>query len=126
MLIILIGCYTEKNKWERGRRDWYGKRYVRIITGKEDDDMLIKIIKENPDLSWVEISGRLKNKFTSSQCNQHYTRVINPDLNKKWDKESDMELMELVEMYGNRWSVISKYMDGKSDATCRGILYNNI
>jgi hypothetical protein len=76
-----------------------------------------------PGLNWVSIANHLNNKFTASQCNQHYNRVVNPNLrrNTKWGSTEEKKLVELYEMYGSRWSLISRELDGRSDTQCRRI-----
>jgi hypothetical protein len=86
--------------------------------------MLLSFISNQRKQNWKSIAELMDNKYTPSQCSQHYNRVIQPSLLKKakWDDEECEQLMEMYSIYGNRWSQISEFMYGRSDIQCRRIL----
>lgn len=83
----------------------------------------MEVIELYSDKNWVLISKCMKDKFSPSQCNQHYYRVIHSNIKKaEWSKEEDELLLDMIEYYGYKWSIISRELVGRSDVQCRRIL----
>ena len=76
-------------------------------------------------LNWSRISDFMGRKFKPYECKVRYNRVVNPVLKKheRWTTCEDSALIECVEKYGSKWSLISKEIKGRCDTKCRGILY---
>ena len=74
-------------------------------------------------MNWSRIADVMGRKFRPCECKFHYNRVVNPDLKKRerWSRCEDIALMNCVETYGTKWSLISKEIKGRSDIRCRGI-----
>jgi hypothetical protein len=60
-------------------------------------------------------------KRTSQQCNQHWMRVLSPDIVKgRWTLEEDSALLEGVGMLGEgNWHNVSLMMKGRTDTQVR-------
>ena len=72
----------------------------------EEDEQLIKIVKENNEKNWKKISSYFQNK-NPLQCFSRYKR-IKPGIRRGfWRKEEDELILSLIKKYGKNWSKIS-------------------
>ncbi|KRX08642.1 Protein kinase-like domain [Pseudocohnilembus persalinus] len=91
-----------------------------------EDQILLNIVQEKGP-QWVEVSKILfeeMQKFnhdntvyrTSKQCREHYNNFLDPNLKRtKWSEDEDQLLIKLQSKYGNKWSIISKQIPGRTD-----------
>ena len=58
---------------------------------------------------------------TASQCNQHWSRVVNPNIKKgKWNAHEDEMLIFAIQNSPHRkWRVIADKMIGRTDIQVR-------
>ena len=85
---------------------------------KEEDNQLLNLVKENNGKNWKEISSYFHNK-NPLQCFSRYKR-IRPELNKgSWKKEEDSLILNLIKIYGNSWSKISKIIKTRNGKQIR-------
>lgn len=74
---------------------------------KEEDDQLIRLVKEYKERNWKEIASHFVNK-KPLQCFSRYKRIM-PGIKKgSWKKEEDDKIRELVKKLGSAWAKISK------------------
>jgi hypothetical protein len=79
----------------------------------EEDAKLLKYVTEYNSHNWKKISTIFLNK-TAQQCSYRYSKLIS-DINKsKWNRNDDILLLELIELYGHNWAYISSKMSGRS------------
>ena len=91
---------------------------------KEEDLKLLNLVKENNGKKWKEIASHFHNK-NPLQCFSRYKR-IRPEINKgTWKKEEDSLILNLIEIYGNSWSKISKIIKTRNGKQIRD-RYTNV
>ena len=91
---------------------------------KDEDSKLLNLVKENNGKKWKEIASHFHNK-NSLQCFSRYKR-IRPEINKgSWKKEEDSLILNLIEIYGNSWSKISKIIKTRNGKQIRD-RYTNV
>jgi len=71
--------------------------------------------------AWGSVAAFVGNSRTKAQCNQRWTRGLDPRLQKiHWTQEEDRLLMWAVEKNGEKsWTKISQEMGKRSDVQCR-------
>ena len=84
----------------------------RIWTKTEDEMLLDFMKKTNNSRNWKKISDILKTK-TPQQCTYRYNKLIEEITNRKWTRTEDIKLIELIEVHGHNWKLISSYFDGR-------------
>lgn len=87
----------------------------------EEDARLIQAVAKYGNKDWVMISAYVGGGRTSSQCNQRWTRALDPSISKHpWTKEEDNKLVEIVNEMGEYgWRKIAKRLEGRTDLQCR-------
>lgn len=93
---------------------------------KEEDKKLksyVKMYNENWELIAAEFADR-----SDVQCQQRWTKVVNPELVKgPWTKEEDEKVMELVAKYGpKKWTLIARHLKGRIGKQCRERWHNHL
>ncbi|OHT07466.1 Myb-like DNA-binding domain containing protein [Tritrichomonas foetus] len=88
-------------------------------TQTENNRLLAGILKYGLN-NWTAISKFVGSKRTRSQCNQRWTRSINPNLIKEaWTIEETEKLIDLINKHGEKsWTLISSLMGNRSDVQC--------
>lgn len=92
------------------------------LSWSTDEDMrLLTAVSKYGSHDWVMISAFVGGGRTSSQCNQRWTRALNPSISRNpWTQEEDMQLMKIVEEMGEGgWRKIAQRLDGRTDLQCR-------
>ncbi|XP_045762955.1 myb protein isoform X5 [Maniola jurtina] len=93
---------------------------------KDEDKRLknyVRIYNEN----WEMISAQFSDR-SDVQCQQRWTKVVNPDLVKgPWTKEEDEKVVELVTKYGpKKWTLIARHLKGRIGKQCRERWHNHL
>ncbi|XP_052750999.1 myb protein isoform X2 [Galleria mellonella] len=93
---------------------------------KEEDKKLknyVRMYNENWELIAAHFSDR-----SDVQCQQRWTKVVNPELVKgPWTKEEDEKVVELVAKYGpKKWTLISRHLKGRIGKQCRERWHNHL
>ncbi|XP_073961216.1 proto-oncogene like protein Myb isoform X2 [Choristoneura fumiferana] len=85
--------------------------------------MYVKMYSENWELIAAQFSDR-----SDVQCQQRWTKVVNPELVKgPWTKEEDEKVVELVAKYGpKKWTVIARHLKGRIGKQCRERWHNHL
>jgi hypothetical protein len=86
----------------------------------KENKKLIEAYTKYKGRNWKDIAKYVGDK-TSNQCNQHWHRVLNPEIIKKpWTEEEDSILIRCVQKYGeSSWKQVSQELKGRTDIQCR-------
>ncbi len=87
---------------------------------EEENKRLVDAYVKFEGKNWSQIAKAVGNK-TSDQCNQHWHRVLNPNISKKqWGPEEDALLFQRVLQFGeSSWKRVSEGFHGRTDLQCR-------
>ena len=87
---------------------------------EEENKKLIEAYIKYEGKNWGAIAKAVGNK-TSDQCNQHWWRVLNPEICKTpWITEEDQLLFDRVTEFGeSSWKKVSQGLRGRTDLQCR-------
>ncbi|CAD8044212.1 unnamed protein product [Paramecium primaurelia] len=94
-----------------------------LIWEKEEDDIIKSQmnVKQGKHI-WTEIALELYNHNngiyvrTPKQVRERWMNYLNPILKKSsWTDREDIQLLSLVIENGKKWSMISKYLDGRTE-----------
>lgn len=92
---------------------------VRHKFSKEEDELLINLVKSLGENNWVNIAQQMKSR-TPRQCRERYKNYLSPDLkNDPWTEEEEKLLEDKYMEYGPKWSKISIYFDKRSDVNVK-------
>ncbi|CAG9321295.1 unnamed protein product [Blepharisma stoltei] len=109
-------CKSEKIKISRGG--------IKTLPWKESEDKLLQDLVELHGLKkWSLISQEINKALydgnemrKGKHCRERWHNHLDPGLNKgEWSYEEDIYLLQLKEQYGNRWSLISKGLQGRNE-----------
>lgn len=90
-------------------------------------DAALKSLVDQHGERWDHIARFLKER-TDMQCQQRWTKVVNPELIKgPWTKEEDDTVIELVSRYGpKKWTLIARQLKGRIGKQCRERWHNHL
>ncbi|ESN99583.1 hypothetical protein HELRODRAFT_134329, partial [Helobdella robusta] len=91
------------------------------------DSKLMAIVNSCGHPDWPLLASFFPDRSVV-QCQQRWSKVLNPDLIKgSWTKEEDKKVLELVSEHGpKRWTIISKYIKGRTGKQCRERWHNHL
>jgi myb proto-oncogene protein len=103
------------------------KMGMKGIKWTKSEDSILKSLVEQYGEKWDIISKHLPDR-SDIQCQQRWTKVVNPDLIKgPWTKEEDDKVVELVERYGpKKWTLIARHLKGRIGKQCRERWHNHL
>ncbi|KAK3194860.1 hypothetical protein Dsin_026170 [Dipteronia sinensis] len=82
---------------------------------KEEDDLLVELVREQGNKKWSEISKRFPGRI-GKQCRERWHNHLNPEIKRSaWTEEEETTLIKLHEKYGNKWAEISKFLPGRTE-----------
>ena len=87
---------------------------------QQEDDLLIKLYRENPKINWNDVSVNFNGK-TPQQISERWSKVVNPDLVKgSWTRQEDELIIEFVRQYGTKnWTKLASFLPGRIGKQCR-------
>jgi len=105
--------FVQGNEFSRSRAK-------KISWTEEENQKLCQIVKEEGTYSWKRIAGLLNTGKTASQCNQHWKRVLNPDIRKgPWEPNEEELLNEWTVKLNFSWKEIQRRIPNRTDTQCR-------
>ena len=94
------------------------KRQRRPFTPQEDIQ-LYQLVQIYGTDKWTLIASHMGDR-TSRQCRERYRSFLAPTItNRPWTREEDNLLIELHTKFGSKWSLITKYFQGRSDCNVK-------
>lgn len=82
---------------------------------REEDEIIVEFVKNNGPKNWVKLAESLPGRI-GKQCRERWTNHLSPEVARSsWTEEEDQRLIELHNQFGNQWTVIASYMEGRTD-----------
>ena len=80
-----------------------------------EDVLLAKLANKIGSQKWSEIAKRIKGR-EGKQCRERWHNHLNPDIRKDpWDFHEEWLLFLSHKIHGNKWSIMAKYINGRTD-----------
>ncbi|KAH0795797.1 Myb-like DNA-binding domain containing protein [Histomonas meleagridis] len=81
----------------------------------EEDQIIRNFVQINGAKDWYKLAKLLPGRI-GKQCRERWTNHLSPTVTKKsWTLEEDQRLIQLHKEFGNQWTLISKYFEGRTD-----------
>ena len=95
---------------------------------KEEDQKLLDLIPNGSDkrLNWKELCKNFGTK-SYKQCREHYFNKLRKGLVfGNWTREEDLLIIDYQRRYGNKWSLISSKLKGRSSNAVKNRFFGHI
>ena len=90
---------------------------------KEEDDKIKELVNIYGDKRWSMISKIIGNR-NPKQIRQRWINHLNPSIRKRsFTFEEDLLILQKYREYGPRWTLISKFFDGRSENAIKNRFY---
>lgn len=92
-----------------------------------EEDELLKGLIQGGSKKWSEIAHRLNTDMhrgltvrSGKQCKERWNNHLNPSINRgEWTLEEDIQLLELYQTHGNRWSLIARESPTRTESSIK-------
>ena len=82
---------------------------------REEDELILRFVAENGDKDWAKLAMLLRGR-TGKQCRERFKNHLDPSVSKlTWSEDEDRKLIELHSKYGNAWTKIATFFEGRTD-----------
>ena len=82
---------------------------------KHEDHKLRELVKVYGENNWCLIA-KMMNSRNPRQCRDRYKNYLSPLVNSSpWSYEEEVQLDMLVQYFGKRWSILSKFFAGRTE-----------
>ena len=82
---------------------------------REEDEAILAFVQSNGDKDWSKLAVILNGR-TGKQCRERFRNHLDPNLSKTaWTVEEDQMLVDLHARFGNSWTKISSFFNGRTD-----------
>lgn len=86
---------------------------------KAEDEIIKRKVGEYGTKNWKIVASFLPER-TPRQVRERWKNYLGPNIkNGEWTQEEDELLMELISIYGTKWSKISKYFENRTDTNVK-------
>ena len=92
-----------------------------------DEDSLLQSCLTNGKKKWGAIANEINTAChkglrirTGKQCKERWNNHLNPCINRgEWTAEDDLKLLESHKRLGNKWSMIAKELNSRTDSSIK-------
>jgi hypothetical protein len=92
----------------------------------DEDALLCRVVREARFTTWIDIASQLPGR-SGRQCRDRWANYLCPgNKNDAWTAAEDDLLMQKFNEMGSRWSVISKFFDGRSENNVKNRWYTHL
>ena len=92
----------------------------------EENKLLKVLVQIHGTEDWNLIAAKMMGR-TARQCKERWCSYLSPMLsNAPWTEQEEERLKVLVKIYGNRWTYIARYFNGRSDSQVKNRWYSYI
>jgi len=120
---------AEKNENTFIRENYENFRLQRLsyksIWSKEDDEKLLNLVSLYGAKKWDKISEYFLSK-SAIQCSARHRKIDKNIKKGKWTEEEKRNLCNLIQIYGNNWGIIAKYMKTRTSSQIRDKYLNTL
>jgi myb proto-oncogene protein len=82
---------------------------------KEEDESILNFVLKNGYQKIKDLASQLPNR-TAKQIREKYRLYLDPLVSQSsFSKEEDINLVNYVQNFGKKWSIISNLMKGRQD-----------
>jgi hypothetical protein len=82
---------------------------------REEDEVILQFVEQNGHKDWARLASLLPRR-TGKQCRERFRNHLDPILmHRPWTAAEDDQLVELHAQYGNQWTRISTFFEGRTD-----------
>jgi hypothetical protein len=90
-------------------------RLVKGCWTREEDEAIIEFVEAHGDKDWAKLALLLEGR-TGKQCRERYRNHLDASVNRQsWTPDEDIRLAQLHERYGNAWTKLATFFEGRTD-----------
>lgn len=91
-----------------------------------ENEKLLEVVNLHQEKNWKKIAEYFPTR-THIQCVQQWKHVVNPRIGRgSWTSKEDAKLIQLVNKYGKKWSLIAEYLPRREGKRCRERYMNHL
>lgn len=91
----------------------------------EEDERLSAAVQQFNARNWKAIAKRVPGR-TFSQCAQRWRRLQPHKTRQPWTKSEDKAIVSLFERFGNNWTIIASFLEGRTGKQVRDRFRNKL
>ena len=81
----------------------------------DEDALITEYVSKNGPHNWPGLSQLIKNR-SAKQCRERWFNHLDPAISSSpWTSNEDAMIFDCIMKYGNKWSIISKFIPGRTD-----------
>jgi hypothetical protein len=82
---------------------------------REEDEAIRAFVDQNGTKDWAKLASSLPGR-TGKQCRERFKNHLDPSLHRNpWSESDDQKLIDLHHQFGNQWTRIASFFDGRTD-----------
>ena len=81
----------------------------------QEDALVVELVQKYGQKKWSFIASQLQGRL-GKQCRERWYNHLDPGIKKgNWTEDEDKIIIESHAIHGNKWAVISKLLEGRTD-----------